>query len=914
MVEFSTSEHHKNRPHLVLEKDTSPTEITPTKIFQSSRQTFTKSQEEKSNRKGQEKTTLEEPPLHSTKEGFGRGTTDIRFVSSKQLHYMSKLQNAYDEGGKTPTTQRLLDGFAGFKGWILACTHRTQLPPLPGFPLQGPRLAIQSNAFWPQYSPSHFHKGGLTCSQAPIRTRNLVSALSRRPTNHSKVKGGLPQGLQANSGSINVSGLDHQCQEISPDSRPTLRMARSPIRPETTHSASTQRKARSYSDYSINLDNLRNLLNTGSHEATRPPKLGRSSAPINQRSNVHHKIYYQAIQKISFRPPGPTGLLHETQSMQVVHTSSNSSIPGQPHTRSNYNDRRQSTGLGIPSQRNFIPGHLRQVNVVLHKRLGANHSMVCTTDGSEERNLCTNHVRQLYSSRCSQERDFVLTSLVRRCTTHMEESRVLPVGVENLPHKRELQRNSRPIVSESDNIYGVVPTKEGLQEDSRIESQSSGGFIRHEPQQQAQHIRLPLPRQQSSGSGLSNSTMGQVGASISLPTDYLDFEGFGEDAAVRIHLRNFNYARNANKTLVYGSATTEYSVHSSTDYSPTEGGRKAGQNEPTFCTSRLEVLRGSYAERFSQCNQETLDLMSKPISSSSLRDYQHKWEYFIKFLTNSHVTPKDLNLSHVLSFLTFLFYERRLRPRTVTCYRSAIAEPLLHGFNIDTNTREVYNLIRGMKIQRPAPPFIQPTWRLSKVLSYIEGLKEPISDLWALRKTAFLLNLATAYRVSELHACVRDKDLCFFKPDRSLMIRPHSSFLAKNECPQKRWSHKEIRPLLAQEGKVNKLCPVKALKNYLQRTSRIKTGKLFRSPDLKMKELSKFQLSKHICALVLAADPHTKARVHDVRKLATSASLAKTMLTDDLIKEVGWSSSSTFFRHYLVQTEDIPMEVSLPLN
>merc|ERR1712121_169784 len=90
----------------------------------------------------------------------------------------------------------------------------------------------------------------------------------------------------------------------------------------------------------------------------------------------------------------------------------------------------------------------------------------------------------------------------------------------------------------------------------------------------------------------------------------------------------------------------------------------------------------------------------------------------------------------------------------------------------------------------------------------------------------------TGWRISELHACVRNSDLCTFS-NNSLLLRPHPSFLAKNESTQKRWSHKEIKILKLQDGSISNLCPLTSLMKYLEITKKFKEGDKFLTPKNK---------------------------------------------------------------------------------
>ena len=56
-----------------------------------------------------------------------------------------------------------------------------------------------------------------------------------------------------------------------------------------------------------------------------------------------------------------------------------------------------------------------------------------------------------------------------------------------------------------------------------------------------------------------------------------------------------------------------------------------------------------------------------------------------------------------------------------------------------------------------------------------------------------------------------------------VLLTPHKAFLAKNENPQGRWQPWKVVPLPQDES----LCPVTALRVYLQKTKQWKSGRLF---------------------------------------------------------------------------------------
>ena len=96
-----------------------------------------------------------------------------------------------------------------------------------------------------------------------------------------------------------------------------------------------------------------------------------------------------------------------------------------------------------------------------------------------------------------------------------------------------------------------------------------------------------------------------------------------------------------------------------------------------------------------------------------------------------------------------------------------------------------------------------------------EPLKKA-SLLHLTQKTVFLLTLATAGRVSEIHA------------DGSVSLRTQSGFIAKNQLPSV-CSAEILVPNLARTVKdkdFNRMhCPVRALKTYLRRTESIRKNR-----------------------------------------------------------------------------------------
>ena len=73
-----------------------------------------------------------------------------------------------------------------------------------------------------------------------------------------------------------------------------------------------------------------------------------------------------------------------------------------------------------------------------------------------------------------------------------------------------------------------------------------------------------------------------------------------------------------------------------------------------------------------------------------------------------------------------------------------------------------------MNLQRTRATVVAPGWKLSTVLDFLERDHQPPSEIMKMRKAAFLLLLATGWRISELHACARNNELCRFTENNTL--------------------------------------------------------------------------------------------------------------------------------------------------
>lgn len=270
--------------------------------------------------------------------------------------------------------------------------------------------------------------------------------------------------------------------------------------------------------------------------------------------------------------------------------------------------------------------------------------------------------------------------------------------------------------------------------------------------------------------------------------------------------------------------------------------------------------------------------------------------------------------------MIFLFNEKKFSISTIKGYRSALAQVYHHrGLDLSNNA-DISSLVKAMEIERPVVRSQIPKWDLSLVLRHLtRSPYEPMriaDQKFLTRKTAFLLLLATAKRVSEIHALTYLVD--HTEGWKTITLHFDPSFVAKTQKPSDPSTQLTTVtiPALApsvEEGLPDRsLCPVRALRYYLDRTAASRPGRrrLFIPNQLgRTKDISKATLSHWVQEVIREAYSEAtnedarlslkKASVHELRAMSTSLLFHKNQSLSDVMAAACWKGSSTFSSFYL---------------
>ena len=206
-----------------------------------------------------------------------------------------------------------------------------------------------------------------------------------------------------------------------------------------------------------------------------------------------------------------------------------------------------------------------------------------------------------------------------------------------------------------------------------------------------------------------------------------------------------------------------------------------------------------------------------------------------------------------------------------------------------------------------------PPLAIDTIRGYRSALSSTLYNVVDL-KTVFLLKLASGRHRNELHAISCDEKCYHFRADGGLVtLITEPGFLAKIQKPQDSTPWIVIPGLGPSVGDHpnRKLCPVRALKAYLERTKELEVRRgrtrLFLNPKKPESDISPVHISIWIKKLVQDAPEHAgveqfrlaKVSAHDVRKFSASWAAFNSAPFDEIIQAAYWKSQTTITSFYL---------------
>ena len=497
----------------------------------------------------------------------------------------------------------------------------------------------------------------------------------------------------------------------------------------------------------------------------------------------------------------------------------------------------------------------------------------------------------------------------------------LPYNIESQAHSRVSECDGRPPIQvQPSAVNRMVPAPSGLQANLPKVVHPSCRLIRYSPESQTPSICVSYPRPKGLEHRCSEHKLDQPHG-LRVPSYGSPSQGDPKDQAMPLpdHRDSPRLARDA---LVLGPSaalnrdpTTSPSVNDCTQTVPQ---LCVPQQSATAEPPRLVSRSGQLQEQ--GFSVEVAERIAAPQRSSTRTIYKSKWALFEKWCRENSVDFSTPSVKQISDFFMYLYQDLNRRPSTIDGYRTAIVDTLGPTAQHIAHNADLHRLLSSFHRDRPKSSRNLPKWNLSVVLNELtkapfEPMKD--SDLKHLTlKTAFLLALASGKRRSEIHAWVANKVANLGQWEKVALF-PSSDFIAKNQLARE--GSQSVSPvtipalttIVDRQFKEDRtLCPVRALRFYLDRTKDLRGSRslLFISfkkghtSDIRPATLSSW-LKQTILLCYKQADQQAldliQVKAHDIRAFAASKAFYGGVSVDQIMQACHWKAHNTFTNFYL---------------
>ena len=476
-----------------------------------------------------------------------------------------------------------------------------------------------------------------------------------------------------------------------------------------------------------------------------------------------------------------------------------------------------------------------------------------------------------------------------------------------------------PLKEESDPKHRMVPVSTSFQTNFQDMGESPSGSFCNQTEHEAPLICLSDPGSSGLGCRRPERSMGEPGC-LRLSPNRPTAQGCTKTPVTNVQATS-DFPRLAIKTVVLGPSgnVSGRAATASSNSNPTQ----TTNEQPFPCQPGLpqspRLVSRSTSLQQRGFTAEVAERIAAPQRLSTRAIYSSKWSVFQRWCMEQQVDFGNPSIGDICNFFWYLFHDLNRCPSTIEGYRTAIADTLGDSnLHISSNT-DIARLIASFYIDKPKKSRLLPKWNLSLVLHKLTQPPFEPQEECTLKlltwKTVFLLALASGKRRSEIHTWTYDGTLSLGNWEQ-VQLTPSPSFIAKNQLAKE--GPNSVSPVIIPALKCDQdpqnmdilLCPVRALKCYLDRTQETRTGrhllfisyKLGHSKDIQCSTISSWLKNTiQFCySKVESADMVlTGVKAHDVRAFAASKAFYGGTSMDQIMQACHWKSHNTFTKFYL---------------
>ncbi len=850
-------------------------------------------------------------------------------IKSQQICSEGEIQDGYSRVNSTAVGRGRLRGVAGPVRCVPSHSHSPQSSEVSSFHVPWENISIQSLGDGFDYVSKDFYSGYKSDAPAPSITGGssvpvsgrLVDSWEQRGTSESKYSENIILNREARMdckyGKIGV----RTCSEVQV---PFIQL---PSR--SAEGSSHRRKMGEDSGENSTIGRSGNLHSTRVAVCAGVVDINREAGEYGDVAYSPHSVgHVDSMVSVQRRPETSTSAFSNSKGMFKVVDGK-----GKCHDRSTDCEtvtkisnvhRCQPGGLGWNTQRHG--GTWEMVSggdSVSHQRFGVNGNFESATtfpgcgagiNGNDSLRQCNGVGLH------SQARGNKVNNPVERNTGTVSMAGSSQSGVTHQTHSREIEHFGRFVVTEGTNTADRVVNESKNPAVCMVTmGNSTGGYVRDKTQQSACKVCVTCAGQSGVGCRCYGDKLGQSdNLRVSSNSDFIHGAQEDEESSVS---NDFDSAILA-KAKVVSSTSGSVSGFS-------QGNSVLGKTVETakindispeprdIQVTRVEVVKRAYREK--GFSAEVAERMSRAQKASSLKVYEGKWKIFSDWCGERNRDPLETSVIDISELLVYLRDAKKLQPRTIEGYRTAIGNTLkvVKGLNIGQDVN-LSNLMASFYREREEKSSNVP-WNLALVLRKLSQEPfEPIMECelkYLTWKTVFLLALATGKRRSELHAMRHD--ILHTENWQAITILPDPEFVAKTQLSNRGGevlnavTVKALSQFLSAGLEDDKfMCPVRAVRVYLQRTRDIRGDrrKLFVSYKSGFeKEIHANTISSWLKKTILLCyggvseedQKITGVKAHQVRSVAASWAFHENVSMDTIMSACTWKSHNTFSSYYL---------------
>ena len=809
-------------------------------------------------------------------------------------------------------------------------TNTGTIQEIPQISYPGPELPIQGTALRPVHSSNGVHSGSKRGETDGHTQGYKDPPVPRRLVGQSQIPPNLYPTHQNSGQDVPGSRLAGELRKIGTGAQTSFQLRRLPVRPQVRPGQTDTGQVAKPSRENTNTAVTSGLSGPTVHVLDRSVNCHRETSSPRP---VAHETHTVASQKQlegtgipreghpSTQIPAPTF----TMVARRKQCASRSTIT--PHKACSANFyRRIKRRMGRSLKRAHCKGFLVSPGKqAAHKSPGAKSSFLSFErfSGPMHKPNCPSGHRQYHCSGLHKQRrrHEVGPSL---CPTVENLDLVFPAtsNPQSPAYPWPTKCDSRQAIqAKSNHSNRMVPPSGHFPKTMQQVAPASDRPICHEVQPQVASLCLSSTGHPGCSSGCTHSAMGGSGR-IRLPTDCHIEQSGGETTGLPLQEIPSDCSGLAQHALVLGlgdhvqpgpSQPTQpaQSVDTALQSDPSQRSDKS--KSPCLAPRATKIKEQGFSEAVAA-------RIEAPQRQSTRSVYEAKWTIFKKWCVTNQVDFRSPPVKSVADFLMYLFETKKLQPSTIDGYRSAIADKQGDTTVNISKDGNLTRLLDSFHRDRPKGRRGVPSWNLSLVLHQLTKAPfEPLREASLKHvtfKTVFLLALGSGKRRSEIHAW-QHKNIRHQSDWSKVSLVPSPSFLSKNQLAKEGPESvapvviPALAPTLDRSLKSDRsLCPIRALRYYLDRTSDIRQGKELVFVSFKKgfdKDISPATISSWIKQTVILCyelsdhQAHTlhQVKAHDVRAFAASKAFQSGVSLDQILSACHWKSHNTFTQFYL---------------